>query len=34
MDIRIPAGLISIAFMIYVVMKLRRIEANTQGVSA
>jgi len=28
MDIRIPAGLISLAFMIYVVMKLRKIEAH------
>jgi len=29
MDIRVGGGLITLAFMIYVVMKLRKIEANT-----
>jgi hypothetical protein len=34
MDIRIPAGLISLAFMIYVVMKLRKIEQQCKTVGA
>jgi hypothetical protein len=34
MDIRIPAGLISLAFMIYVVMKLRKIEQQCKAVGA
>lgn len=34
MDIRIPAGIISLAFMIYVVMKLRKIEQQCKTVGA